>query len=106
MLSSIWAAVLVKTHSLLTFFVLYWQGDSINVFLRSKFIGNFTTSDLEVTWHLEFIGRRLENVKEEEVIDTLKMALIAYGYIGMEWRNKIKAIHFDFDGKHSRGKVI
>ena len=86
------------------FFVLYWQGDTINVFLRSKFIGNFTTSDLEVTWHLEFIGRQLENVEEEEVIDTLQKALVAYGYIGMEWRDKIKAIHFDFDGKHLRGK--
>lgn len=85
------------------FFVLYWRGETINVFLRSTFIGNFTTSDLEVTWHLEFIGKEIENVPEAEVIDTLKDALFSYGYIGLEWRDKIKAIHFDFDGTHLRG---
>lgn len=84
------------------FFVLYWQGKIIHAQLSSKFIGNFTTHDLEVTWKLIFLGR-LEGVSQEEVIETLQEALIAYGYLGMEWRDKVKAAHFDFDGKHLVG---
>jgi hypothetical protein len=91
-----------KNAQLPHFFILYWQGKTINAFLRSTFIGNFPTSDMELTWKLEFIGR-LADVPEEEVINTLKEALFAYGYIGIEWRDKIKAIRFDFDGKHLTG---
>jgi hypothetical protein len=84
------------------FFVLYWQGKTINVHLRSTTTGDFPNSDTEVTWRLEFIGR-LANVPEEEVISTLKKALSVHGYRNMRWRDKIKAVYFDFDGKHLTG---
>ena len=92
-----------KNAQFLHFFVLYWQGETINLFLRSKFIVNYITSDLEVTWHLELSGKQIENMPEDEVIATLKEALFTYGYIGgLEARDKIKAVHFD--GKHLRGR--
>lgn len=81
------------------FFVLYWKSRTINVFLRSTTTGSSSTNDLEVTWRLEFLGK-LENVPEPEVIATLKEALFVYGYGSMRWRDTIKAIHFEFDGKH------
>jgi hypothetical protein len=86
------------------FFVLYWQGLIAQAQLTSKFIGNFTSNDLEVTWHLEFIGR-LAGIAEEDAINTLKEALFTYGYISYKSRSNIKAIHFDFDGTHSKQGV-
>jgi hypothetical protein len=85
------------------FFMLYWQGEAISVFLHSKLTGNSITRVLEITWRLELIGKQIENVPVSELIDTLKEALFAHGYISMERRDKIKAHHFDFDGKHMRG---
>lgn len=85
------------------FFVLYWQGKGINAFLRSKIIGDFPNDDTELTWRLEFLGR-LANVAEPEVIDTLKEALFAFGYRDAKYRNKIKVVNFDFDGKHLSGE--
>jgi hypothetical protein len=84
------------------FFVFYWQGKTINVFLRSTYIGDYPNSDTEVTWRLEFLGR-LANVPENEVIKTLKEALFTRGYTSIKYREKIKEVHFDFDGKHLVG---
>ena len=84
------------------FFVLYWQGEIINAFLRSTIKGNFPNGDTELTWRLEFLGR-LANVAEPEVIDTLKEALFVFGYRNAKYRDKIKAVHFEFNGKHLIG---
>jgi hypothetical protein len=86
------------------FFILYWQGRIIHTHLSSTFIGDININDtsndndLEITWRLLFLGR-LAGVPEEEVIKTLQEALSCYGHMGY----KIKAVHFDFDGKHSVG---
>lgn len=86
------------------FFILYWQGKIIHAHLSSTFIGDININDigkgndLEITWHLLFLGI-LAGVSEEEIIKTLQEALICYGHIGY----KIKAVHFDFDGKHLVG---
>jgi hypothetical protein len=84
------------------FFILYWQGRIIHVQLSSKFTGNFTTNDLEVTWKLLFHSR-LEGVPEPLLIKTIQEALTCYGYLGIECRDKVKASHFDFDGNHLIG---
>lgn len=86
------------------FFILHWQGRVIYAHLSSTYIGDININDtsndndMEITWHLLFLGR-LDGIPEEEVIKTLQEALSCYGYM----RYKIKAVHFDFDGKHLVG---
>jgi hypothetical protein len=78
------------------FFLIYWQGQFTDVHLSSTFTGNFPTWDMEVTWMLRFL-RQLDGVSDEIFLDTLKEALTCYGYINSRYRDRIKAVNFNFD---------
>jgi hypothetical protein len=85
------------------FFLIYWQGQFTDVHLSSTFTGNFPTWDLEVTWMLRFL-RQLDGVSEDIFLDTLKEALTCYGYINSRYRDRIKAVKFNFHNNFiSRG---
>ena len=77
------------------FFLIYWQGQFTDVHLSSTFTGNFPTWDMEVTWMLRFL-RQLDGVSEDIFLDTLKEALTCYGYINSRYRDRIKAVKFNF----------
>ena len=77
------------------FFLIYWQGQFTDAHLSSTFTGNFPTWDLEVTWMLRFL-RQLDGVSEDIFLDTLKEALTCYGYINSRYRDRIKAVKFNF----------
>jgi len=78
------------------FFLIYWHGQFTDVHLSSTFTGNFPTWDMEVTWMLRFL-RQLDGVSDEIFLDTLKEALTCYGYINSRYRDRIKAVNFNFD---------
>ena len=78
------------------FFLIYWQGQLTDVHLSSTFTGNFPTWDMEVTWMLRFL-RQLDGVSDEIFLDTLKEALTCYGYINSRYRDRVKAVKFNFD---------
>jgi hypothetical protein len=78
------------------FFLIYWQGQFTYVHLSSTFTGNFPTWDMEVTWMLRFLPQ-LDGVSEEIFLDTLKEALTCYGYISSRYRDRIRAVKFNFD---------
>jgi hypothetical protein len=85
------------------FFLIYWQGQFTDVHLSSSFTGNFPTWDMEVTWMLRFL-RQLDGVSEDIFLDTLKEALTCYGYINSRYRDRIKAVIFNFHNNFiSRG---
>jgi len=85
------------------FFLIYWQGQFTDVHLSSTFTGNFPTWDMEVTWMLRFL-RQLDGVSEDIFLDTLKEALTCYGYINSRYRDRIKAVKFNFHNNFiSRG---
>jgi hypothetical protein len=77
------------------FFLIYWQGQFTDAHLSSTFTGNFPTWDMEVTWMLRFL-RQLDGVSEDIFLDTLKEALTCYGYINSRYRDRIKAVKFNF----------
>lgn len=89
-------------------FVLYWQGQVVEVLLYGSYTGNFTSGDLEVTWRINCVGLptgmplRFDcvgapaGVSREEVLNVLKEALFAYGYETTRLRDKVKAIHIAF----------
>ena len=76
-------------------FAMYWQGEVLYIYMYTSKIGNFTNSDLEVTWRIDQIDVP-DNLSREEMLKTLKEALFAYGYMSTEYRDKVKAVHFDF----------
>ena len=85
------------------FFLIYWQGQFTDVHLSSTFTGNFPTWDMEVTWMLRFL-RQLDGVSEDIFLDALKEALTCYGYINSRYRDRIKAVKFNFHNNFiSRG---
>lgn len=79
-----------------SFFLIYWQGKFVDVHLVASTIGNFPTSDLEVTWTLRFL-RQLCGVPEALFLETLKQALTCYGYMDGMLRDRVKAVKFNFD---------
>lgn len=74
---------------------MYWQGQVVDVLLFGSYTGNFITSDLEATWRMSSCGDP-ENVSREEMLDTLKEALFSFGYMSTDYREKVKAVHFEF----------
>jgi hypothetical protein len=78
-----------------SFFLIYWQGQFSHVFLTAATTGNFPTWDLEVTWTLQYLGQ-LDGVPEELFLETLKEALTCYGYISSKYRDRVKAVKFNF----------
>jgi hypothetical protein len=78
------------------FFLIYWQGQFSDVHLTATFTGNFPTWDLEVTWTLRFM-RQLDGVPEAVFLETLKQALTCYGYLDSMYRERVKAVRFNFD---------
>jgi hypothetical protein len=78
------------------FFLIYWKGQFVDAHLTATFTGNFPTWDMEVTWMLRFF-RKLDGVSEALFLDTLKEALTCYGYINSKYRDRIKAVKFNFD---------
>jgi hypothetical protein len=78
------------------FFIIYWQGHFIDVHLVATTTGNFTTSDLEVTWSLRFL-RQLDGVLEAVFLETLKEALTSYGYLNGKYRDRVISVKFNFD---------
>ena len=78
------------------FFLIYWQGQFSDVHLTATFTGNFPTWDLEVTWTLRFM-RQLDGVPEALFLETLKQALTCYGYLDSMYRERVKAVRFNFD---------
>ena len=79
-----------------SFFLIYWQGQFTDVHLVASTTGNFPTRDLEVTWTLRFL-RHLDGVPEALFLETLKEALTSYGYINSMYRDRVKAVKFNFD---------
>ena len=79
-----------------SFFLVYWKGQFTDVHLVATTTGNFTTSDLEVTWSLRFL-RQLDGVPEAVLLETLKEALNCYGYMDSMLRDRVKAVKFNFD---------
>lgn len=77
------------------FFVIYWQGRTANVFLNATYTGNFTTSDLEVTWSIDHMEVPA-GVTREEVLKIMRQALLTFGYETIRLRDKVKAVHFKF----------
>lgn len=76
-------------------FMMYWQGQSVDVLLYSSYVGNFTTKDLEVTWRIDQIGVP-DNVPREEMLKMLKEALFVFGYETIRLRDKVKSVNFAF----------
>lgn len=76
-------------------FVMYWQGQVVDVLLFGSCIGDFPTNDLEVTWRMSGFGIPA-NVSREEMLETLKEALFAFGFMSTDCRDKVKAVHFEF----------
>jgi hypothetical protein len=37
-----------------------------------------------------------DSVSREDMLNTLKEALFAYGYMSTDYRDKVKAVHFEF----------
>lgn len=74
-------------------FVMYWQGQFLNVFVSASATGNSRTNNLEVTWSIDRFDTP-ESVPLEEIRRTLKEALFAYGYMSSDIRDKVKAVHF------------
>jgi hypothetical protein len=85
-----------------SFFLMYWQGKFTDAHLVASTTGNLQTRDLEVTWTLRFL-RQLEGVPEALFVETLKQALICFGYIDSTLRDRIRAVRFVFDNDIIRG---
>jgi hypothetical protein len=79
-----------------SFFLIYWQGQFTDVHLVASTTGNFPTWDLEVTWTLRFL-RQLDGVPEALYLETLKEALTSFGYINSMYRDRVKAVKFNFE---------
>jgi len=82
-----------------SFFLIYWKGQFTDVHLVATTTGNFPTWDLEVTWTLRFL-RQLDGVPETLFLQTLKEALTCYGYINSQYRDRVKAVKFNFDNNN------
>ena len=85
-----------------SFFLIYWQGQFSDVHLTAAATGNFPTWDLEVTWTLRFM-RQLDGVSEALFLETLKQALTCYGYLDSMYRDRVKAVKFNFDNNIASG---
>ena len=85
-----------------SFFLFYWQGQFSDVHLTATVTGNFPTRDLEVTWTLRFM-RQLDGVSEALFLKTLKQALTCYGYLDSMYRDRVKAVNFNFASNIANG---
>ncbi len=75
-------------------FVLYWQGQLINVRLKKSFIGDRENGS-EITWELDICSVPAD-LARDEILLRLNEALSVYGSHGALTRDSVKAVHIKF----------
>jgi len=76
-------------------FVLFWQGQLVNVFLYGSSWGDLSKNTLETSWRIDKI-LSAGNIPRRELLRALKEALYVFGLDAIRLRNKIKGIYFEF----------
>lgn len=81
-------------------FAMYWQGELLYHYLYAEKTGSFNDRNLQVSWRIDQVDVP-DNVSREDMLKTLKDALLAYGYMSADYRYKVKAVHFVGDWQWS-----